>query len=353
MRFPLLALPLALFASSAGAAEFKVDAWADSQALGSGGLVDNPPPDTDAAEGSAPGVSASASSGASLTNLWYDGSAAWGGTGNASATVDLDGIHVYAAGAAELVDGQPFFAIATRGDAIADGEFIDTFVLQASGVPAGTFVRARAEIVVDSLLTVSASDPDYGSPDEVLGSAEWIVTVRIVANGVTRYDNFFRSPECYHRLLVSPTPICPTPADRIAIQADLPVGGTIDVYLRASAQAGGQLVLDANGGYASAGGSSDLGNTVAWGGVLELETQSEEPVTDFSMLSESTGIDYRYAQGSVVPEPEGAALGIVSLAVLFALDTRQRRRFGAAAPPRSNAASSRSGATSPKTVSAA
>lgn len=304
----------------APAAEFKASTWADSQATGTGGLVDNPPPDTDAAEGTTPGVSANSSSGASLTNLWYAGSAAWDGTGNASATADTSGLHLYAAGSAEVIDAQPSFSQATRGDGIADGEFTDVFVLQANGIPAGTFLRARAELVIDSLLTVSASDPSYSTLDEVFGSAGWIATVRVRANGVTQYENTFRSADCYHRLLVSPTPICPANSSaRPTIVFSVPVGGQAEVLVRGNVQAGGLLVIE-TGGYASAGGTANLSNTIGWGGVFDLKTLDEEPVTDFSMISETTGIDYRYAQ---VPEPADGALGLVAIA---AIGLRSRRR---------------------------
>lgn len=303
----------------AAAAEFKVSTWADSQATGSEGLVDNPAPDTDAAEGTTPGVSATSSSGASLSNLWYAGSAAWNGTGNASALVDTTGLHLYAAGSAELIDGQPFFAHSTRGDGIADGEFTDVFVLQANGIPAGTYLRARAELVIDSVLTASASNPGYSTMDEVFGASSWIATVRVRANGFTQYENTFRSADCYHRLLVSPDAICPANSSaRPTIHFDVPVGGQTEVLVRGNVQAGGQVGLY-SGGYASAGGTANLSNTIGWGGVFDLQTQAEEPVTDFSMISETTGIDYRYTQ---VPEPAGGTLGLGAIA---AMGLRARR----------------------------
>lgn len=334
MRRSLLALACAVLslaaAAAVSAAEFKVSTWADSQSTGTGGLVDNPPPDTDETTSATPGVSVTSSSGASLTNLWDAGSAAWNGTGNASAMVDTTGIHVYAAGSAEVIDGQPFFSQSTRGDAIADGEFTDTFVLQANGISAGTFLRARAEIVVDSLLTASANDVDYAPIDEVWGGSSWFVTVRIRANGFTQLDTFFRSPDCVHRLATFPTALCSPSSAREVVYFDVPVGGITEVRLHGTVQAGGLVTLE-TGGYASAGGTANLSNTVEWGGVLELRTQSDEIVTDYSMVSAATGVDYRYAQ--TVPEP-GAAFSVASAIAALALARRARRRGFRAAPTR-------------------
>jgi hypothetical protein len=325
MRHSPLALVLAALAIaaplSARAAQFKVTTWADSRAvLGTGAgniLVDDPAPDAKEATSDTPGVSLSSSSGASLTNLWDGGSAAWNGAGNAQAMVDTAGIHLFASGLAEVVDSQPFFGHTARGDGIAYGEFTDTFVLQANGVATGTFLRVRAEIVVDALLTASANDVSYDpSTEEAWGGASWIVTAKVTANGSTQLDTFFRFDDCFHRLLTSPDAYCPPSSRRQVVVFSVPVGGVTEVRLSGNAQASG-FVTQYDGGNGSAAGSGDLGNTVGWGGVLELQTNEGEPVTDFSMLSEATGIDYRFPQSSV-PEPGALGLGLVALAMLSA-----------------------------------
>jgi len=327
---PFAAALCVALAPPARAADYLVRTWADSTATGTD-LSDNPAPDQHELTGTTPGLSTSSFSGAALTKLWDGGSAAWSGTGNAQAMVDLEGIHLYAGGSAEVVDAQPFFPHNARGDGIADGEFTDTFTFLAPGVPAGTFLRVRAELVVDTLLTASASDPFYSLADDVFGSSEWIVTIRVRRNGITALDTFFRSPDCYHRLSVSPTAICPPDTDlRQTLVLQLPVGGQIELYVTGRAQASG-LVSITHEGNASAGGSSDLGNTIYWGGVLDVQTQEEVPVTDFSMISETTGIDYRYAQAA--PEPGGAALALSAIAALGARSALRRARTPRGAAP--------------------
>src|SRR4029453_1012014 len=137
------------------------------------------------------------------------------------------------------------------------------FVLQANGVPAGTFLRARSELVIDTLLTSSANDVDYLLADTVWGGAGWNARLRIDVNGFNHADSM-TTGYCYNPLSESPTPICSDDVPRQVVYFDLQVGSPASVSMHGEASASG-LVTVGSGGDAGAGGTSNLSNTVPCG----------------------------------------------------------------------------------------
>ena len=68
---------------------------------------------------------------------------------------------------------------------------------------------------------------------------------------------------------------------------------------------------------------ADMGHTLAWAGVTELRDADGALVGDYSLLSDSSGFDYRHAYVSAVPDAPQAALLAAGLALIGVV--RRRR----------------------------
>jgi hypothetical protein len=97
--------------------------------------------------------------------------------------------------------------------------------------------------------------------------------------------------------------------------------------VRARAVAGAQ-----HEALAGADAWSDLGHTIAWGGIESVVDEAGNPIGIFTAFSQTTGFDYRNAYVSAVPEPRSWLLLMVGvLAVLFRAtrSTASRERMDA------------------------
>lgn len=101
----------------------------------------------------------------------------------------------------------------------------------------------------------------------------------------------------------------------------LTVGSLMNVRLygsvnaRSSVSAGGYadsyvVVLDAIG-------HADLGNTIAWGGIVSLTDAQGRAVSGFSALSSGSGFDYAAAYVAAVPEPAALLQMLAGLLLLI------------------------------------
>jgi hypothetical protein len=73
-------------------------------------------------------------------------------------------------------------------------------------------------------------------------------------------------------------------------------------------------VLIAGEGIGNAGSTSDLVNTLAWGGVLDVSDSLGDPVSEFSLVGLGSGYDFREAVA--VPEPNKLMLQLAATAAI-------------------------------------
>ena len=164
------------------------------------------------------------------------------------------------------------------------------------------------------------------------GFSDWQSWVRVIqgANGPNLVELRGRQ-DCSARTSFGTPPGCvrsgPTGMQTISFPM-VNNGGLLQLDMRGWASAGTSVNLSI--GQVSADSWSDLGHTIAWGGITEVRDANNQLVSNFSAISASSGFDYRNAYVSAVPELPAPALAVLGLG-LMGLVSLRRRRTGPAA----------------------
>ena len=235
----------------------------------------------------------------------------------------LGGLHLSARTRVEIFSsvGQATSGFAA---AVAQGTFRDRFVLDVPGYAAGTLFTVTAGIRIDAFNALGAVLSNNSTPFYE-ATADWNSTVLISTGGGPNLVAQRDSQNCVRsRALVVVT--CVGSGDgwrSFSFQmpnrswaADLNMGGEARATARADLNFGGNAYIT---------GLSDLGNTIAWGGIIGLVDSSGTHVANFSAISATSGYNFRDAYISPVPEVSPAPLMLAGLA---ALGWWVRRRHG-------------------------
>ena len=251
----------------------------------------------------------------------------YNGLALAWAQVGAGGVHVFAQSqsVSSSVNQQH-----TTGSGRATGIVADLFGLNVPGAAAGSLFTVTAQVRVDgsAWATTLPSWSGVYSANEVAAFSNWQSWIRLSqgASGPNLVE-LRAGEDCDMRttanIPLGCVPWGPAGLQTISFQI-INQGPLLQLYLNASASAGtsnyqnnpGQLVADSQ---------SDLGHTVAWAGVTELRDANGAAVGNFSMLSASSGFDYRSAYVSAVPEVPTAWLLVAGLGLLGRRALAQRR----------------------------
>jgi hypothetical protein len=118
------------------------------------------------------------------------------------------------------------------------------------------------------------------------------------------------------------------PLEDLVFTAEIVFGGGQALVVNATVDAFAQSEASDVFGSSSAVASADLGHTVTWGPIISVTGAAGNPLSEFSVVSES-GFDYVRGVAAPVPEPSTwvmRAAGLASLGLLIG----RRRRWAAA-----------------------
>lgn len=209
----------------------------------------------------------------------------------------------------------------TVGSARASGILTDSFGLNIPGAAAGSLYTVTAQVRIDGFAWASTLPVSFGADaaSEVAAFSGWQSWIKLSqgASGPTLVE-LRASETCDQRTSVSKQYVCVASGPRGLQEISFQIvnqGAPLQLVLNASVRAGtsnyqrdpGQMV--ANSG-------ADMGHTLAWAGVTELRDASGAQVGDFSLLSASSGFDYRNAYVSAVPDAPQVALLAAGLALI-------------------------------------
>lgn len=249
----------------------------------------------------------------------------YNGLGMAWAQVGTGGVHLYAQSQSE---SWSIDQLHTVGSARATGIVTDTFGLNVPGAAAGSLFTVTAQVRIDGnawATTLPSGSGNYNA-SEVAAFSHWQSWIRLSqgANGPTLVE--LRAREDCDQRTTAATPLgCvaqgPMGLQTISFQL-VNQGPALQLYLNASLSAGTSN-YQRDPGQMLANSGADMGHTLAWAGVTELRDASGALVGDFSMLSASSGFDYRSAYVSAVPDAPQLALMGAGLA-LIGLERRRR-----------------------------
>ena len=254
---------------------------------------------------------------------------AYNGLGRSWSEVAVGGIHVYALSQAVAGGQGPTQA---TGSGRAVGFVSDFFGLSVPGQASGAAFTVTAQVRVDGAAGATTTPSWTGAFQQNRADAfsDWQSWVRVIqgVNGPTLAELRARQ-DCSARTSFGTPPGCVGSGlpglQTISFQM-INNGGLLQLDMRGWASAGTSVNLSI--GQVSADSWSDLGHTIAWGGITELRDANNQSVTNFSAFSASSGFDYRNAYVSAVPELPTPALAVLGLVGLLSL---HRRRAGAAA----------------------
>lgn len=289
-------LALVLFALPAQAAEFIVNLTASASTPGGNGVAVN------TAER---GPVELLRSGSSIAPTTADASAAAGAFGWAETGA------VHSRSFAGAASGSP--VCCTNGQSAASSyvESSDVLFASASGFAPGT------EALIVTRISVSGNSGVVGSGQFWSGSASWRAT------GQINNDSFVKGAVFSADGINGITQDYGDPLGSFLQTFRIVLGQNNRVLLRGETWASGNA-----GGFGanSVGSDSNLGRTIAWGGI-ESMTIGGVTITDFTALSPDTGFDFRrgYLSAGAVPEPGTWAMLVIGFGTLGGAMRRRRR----------------------------
>ena len=255
----------------------------------------------------------------------------YNGLGKSWSEVAVGGLHVYALSQAVAGGQGPTQA---TGSGRAVGFVSDFFGLSVPGQASGAAFTVTAQVRVDGAAGATTTPSWTGAFQQNRADAfsDWQSWVRVIqgANGPNLVELRARQ-DCSARTSFSTPPGCVSSGLTGMQTISFPMvnnGGLLQLDMRGWASAGTSVNLSI--GQVSADSWSDLGHTIAWGGITELRDANNQLVSNFSAFSASSGFDYRNAYVSVVPELPTPALTVLGLG-LMGLFSLHRRRTGPAA----------------------
>ena len=250
---------------------------------------------------------------------------AYNGLGRSWSEVAVGGIHVYALSQAVAGGQGPTQA---TGSGRAVGFVSDFFGLSVPGQASGAAFTVTAQVRVDGAAGATTTPSWTGAFQQNRADAfsDWQSWVRVIqgVNGPTLAELRARQ-DCSARTSFGTPPGCVgsgLPALQTISFQMINNGGLLQLDMRGWASAGTSVNLSI--GQVSADSWSDLGHTIAWGGITELRDANNQSVTNFSAFSASSGFDYRNAYVSVVPELPTVALMGIGLGLMALLGLRRR-----------------------------
>ena len=250
---------------------------------------------------------------------------AYNGLGRSWSEVALGGIHLYALSQAVAGGQGPTQA---TGSGRAVGFVSDFFGLSVPGQASGAAFTVTAQVRVDGAAGATTTPSWTGAFQQNRADAfsDWQSWVRVIqgVNGPTLAE-LRAGQDCSARTSFGTPPGCVGSGlpglQTISFQM-INNGGLLQLDMRGWASAGTSVNLSI--GQVSADSWSDLGHTIAWGGITELRDANNQSVTNFSAFSASSGFDYRNAYVSVVPELPTVALMGIGLGLMALLGLRRR-----------------------------
>ena len=250
---------------------------------------------------------------------------AYNGLGKSSSEVAAGGVHVYALSQAVAGGQGPTGA---TGSGRATGFVSDFFGLSVPGQASGAAFTVTAQVRVDGAAGATTTPSWNGMYQQNRADAfsDWQSWVRVIqgVNGPKLAELRARQ-DCSARTSFDSPPGCVSSGLAGLQTISFPMinnGGLLQLDMRGWASAGTSVNLSI--GQVSADSWSDLGHTIAWGGITELRDASNQLVTNFSAFSASSGFDYRNAYVSVVPELPTVALTVIGLGLMALLGMRRR-----------------------------
>lgn len=253
----------------------------------------------------------------------------YNGLGRSWSEVAVGGIHVYAL-SQSVAGGQG--PTSATGSGRARGFVSDFFGLSVPGQASGAVFTVTAQVRVDGAAGAATTPGWTGAfqQNRADGFSDWQSWVRVIqgVNGNTLAE-LRAGQDCSARTSFGTPPGCVSSGlpglQTISFQM-LNHGALLQLDMRGWASAGTSVNLSL--GQVSADSWSDLGHTIAWGGITELRDANNQLVSNFSAFSASSGFDYRNAYVSAVPELPTPALAVLGLG-LMGLLSLHRRRAGA------------------------
>jgi hypothetical protein len=205
----------------------------------------------------------------------------------------------------------------SEAHASAFASWTDSFVIAAPGHAAAESGTIHGTVRVDGNLAIQFAGRGEGQAS--VGA--WIE----VAGRTTRNSAYVNAG------FYVPTVRNGSATDSFVIPYDVPVGlaGTVTLTLNLYLQSY-SIFMPAIDGVVDAGsatGSADSLHTMTWQGIAELRDANGQAISDFTAISETTGIDYRHAVAAV-PEPGTGVLLMAGLGGIAAMVHGRRGRRG-------------------------
>lgn len=253
----------------------------------------------------------------------------YNGLGKSWSEVAVGGIHLYAL-SQSVAGGQG--PTGASGSGRARGFVSDFFGLSVPGQASGAAFAVTAQVRIDGAAGASTTPGWNGmfQQNRADGFSHWQSWVRVMqgVNGPSLAE-LRAGIDCSARTSFSTPPGCISsglPGMQTITFPMVNNGALLQLDMRGWVNAGTSVNLSL--GQVSADSWSDLGNTIAWGGITELRDANNQLVTNFSAFSASSGFDYRNAYVSVVPELPTPALVVLGLGLMGLLGLHRRRTGG-------------------------
>lgn len=234
------------------------------------------------------------------STLAYTYATAW-------SSVRTAGIHLNAWSSSTALGGDTY----SYSEAYASGDFSDQFVLNSPNAATGSSGLATVAFSVSGSLRDSFWGPDATGNNSLWGrsNAEWRAgfILRDAANQGLAWEGFQRQSDLNGTSDLMGNAVPGTFLFTMPVvfgQAlNLRIYGTVIANSSAHNSYGATNLSEI---YAT--GEASFGNTIAWGGIVDLRDANGVAITDFSALSATSGFDYTNAYVSAVPIPAAAWL---------------------------------------------
>lgn len=239
---------------------------------------------------------------------------------SASFMATAGGLHI-AAVASATGNGVPGWSSGGSSSSYADAVSYDAFVVTAPSYAPGAVFTVSASLSMTGSVGAMGSRSPAGAGGSFDALSSWQAEVQVHNSTMLFPVNRRASSACWDNPSVGMG--CggagfSTLGLTFTVANGLPTDLVLSGQVRARASAGAT-----HEGLAGADAWSDLGHTIAWGGIESVLDGAGNPVATYSALSQTTGFDYRTAYVAAVPEPRTWLLFAVGM--LMVVLPRARR----------------------------